>query len=202
VLLKKGQRLAFKIDYYQGRFDRALRLGWRTPSQLASGAGKVDDTVETYLPAGADWYDFWTNQRHSGGGLVATAAPLDRFPLFVRAGSIVPMSPVMEYVTEKPDAPYEIRVYPGADAAFTIYEDDNETYAYEKGQRATVELRWNDKARTLSVGKRQGSFPGMVAGRQLRVVLATDSATAGIGEPKADLGQSVRYTGKALTVKF
>ena len=85
--------------------------------------------------------------------------PLDILPLYVRAGSIVPMSPVMNYATEKPYAPYEIRVYPGADAKFTIYEDDNETYNYEKGQRATVELVWNDAARTLTVGKRQGSFP-------------------------------------------
>jgi alpha-D-xyloside xylohydrolase len=108
----------------------------------------------------------------------------------------------MQYVTEKPDAPYEIRVYPGADAVFTVYEDDNETYAYEKGQRATVELRWDDKARTLSIGKRQGSFPGMIAEREFRIVIATDAATAGIAESKAELGRSVRYTGKATKVKF
>ena len=203
---KKGQKVALKIDYFQGDGGRGLRLGWRTPSTRTAAPAKTTaengKTAETYLPAGADWYDFWTNARHSGGQFAATACPLDRFPLFVRAGSIVPMSPVMNHVAEKPGAPYEIRVYPGADAAFTIYEDDNETYAYEKGQRATVELRWNDQTRTLSVGKRQGSFPGMVAERQLRVVLATDSATAGIAEPKVDLGQSVRYTGKPLTVKF
>ena len=108
----------------------------------------------------------------------------------------------MNHVAEKPDAPYEIRVYPGADATFTIYEDDNETYAYEKGQRATVELRWNDKTRTLSAGKRQGSFPGMIADRELRVVLASDSSAAGITEAKSDAVRTVRYTGKALTIKF
>ena len=84
----------------------------------------------------------------------------------------------------------------------TIYEDDGETYAYEKGRRATVELRWDDKSRTLSVGKRQGSFPGMVAERELRVVLASDSTGAGLDEPKPDAARSVRYTGKALVVKF
>ncbi len=200
VILKKGQRVAFKLDYYQGTGGRGLRLSWRTPSQLAAGPAAIDNTVETYLPAGADWYDFWTHERHPGGNRVKTAAPLDRFPLFVRAGSIVPMSPVMQYVTEKPSAPYEIRVYPGADAAFTLYEDDGETYAYEKGRRATVELRWDDQARTLTVGKRQGGFPGMIAERELRVVLANDAATAGPAEAPA--AKSVRYTGKALQVKL
>ena len=200
IALKKGQRVPFKIDYYQGRFDRGLRLGWRTPGQLASGAGGVDNAVETYLPAGAEWYDFWSNQRHPGGARVDTACPLDRFPLFVRAGSIVPMGPVMNYATEKPDAPYDIRVYPGADAIFTLYEDDGETYAYEQGQRATVELRWDDRARTLSIGKRQGSFPGLVAEREFRVVLAADATTAGLGEAPAT--QSVRYRGRELRVKL
>ena len=202
IVLKKGQRLPFKIDYYQGRHDRSLRLGWRTPAQLAAGEGGIDNRVETYLPAGADWYDFWSNQRHAGGARVTTACALDRFPLFVRAGSIVPMGPVVQHVGERPDAPYEIRVYPGADAVFTIYEDDGETYAYEKGQRATVELRWDDKARTLSIGKRQGSFPGLIAERDYRVVLADGSTGAGLAESPADAARSVRYTGKALKVKL
>ncbi len=197
ITLTKGQRVSFKIDYYQGRHDRLLRLSWRTPGQLA--AGGVNNIVETYLPVGADWYDFWTNQRHSGGQTVGKACPLDTFPLYVRAGSIVPMSPVMQYATEKPGAPYEIRVYPGADAVFTLYEDDNETYAYEKGQRATVQLHWDDAKRTLSVGKREGSFPGMIAERELRVVLADGPAGAGAAEVA---GRSVRYTGKALKVKL
>ena len=200
VALKKGQRVAFKLDYYQGAGGRGLRLGWRTPSQLAAGPAPVDNRVETHLPAGADWYDFWNNQRHAGGRRLTTANPLDRFPLFVRAGSIVPMGPVMRYVTEKPSAPYEIRVYPGADATFTLYEDDGETYAYERGRRATVELRWDDAARTLSIGKRRGSFPGMVAEREFRVVLA--SGTTGAGLPEAADVRPVRYDGDALRLKL
>lgn len=200
VALKKGQRVAFKLDYYQGTGGRGLRLGWRTPSQLAAGPAPVDNAVETYLPEGADWYDFWSNVRHAGGRRVTTACTLDRFPLFVRAGSIVPMSPVMQYVTEKPDAAYEIRVYPGADATFTLYEDDNETYAYERGQRATVELRWDDKARMLSVGQRQGSFPSMVPEREFRVVLVSE--TAGVGIPESTTGRSVRYDGQALQIQL
>jgi alpha-D-xyloside xylohydrolase len=110
------------------------------------------------------------------------------------------MSPAMRYVTEKPSAPYEIRVYPGADATFTLYEDDGETYAYEKGRRATVELRWDEKAKTLSIGQRQGSFPGMVAEREFRVVLASE--TAGVGLPESTDTRSVRYDGRALQIKL
>lgn len=202
ITLRKGQRLPFKLDYYQGRHDRSLRLGWRTPSQLAAGDGRLDSRLETYLPAGADWYDFWSNQRHAGGARVTTACPLDRFPLFVRAGSIVPMSPVMNYVTEKPDAPYEIRVYPGADATFTIYEDDGETYAYEKGRRATVELRWDESSRTLSVGKRKGGYPGMVEKRRLDVFIASASVAAGAAESEVTLARTVTYDGTPLKLKF
>ena len=85
--------------------------------------------------------------------------PLDIMPLYVRAGAILPLGPRQQYATEKPDAPYEIRVYPGANGRFTVYEDDNETYAYEKGARATYDLTWDDARRTLTIGARQGRFP-------------------------------------------
>ncbi len=204
IRLAKGQKLPVKIEYYQGFLDRALRFAWRTPSaarELAEKKHGLNTTMETYLPEGADWYDFWTNKGFKGGQTVSTEAPLDRFPLFVRAGSIVPMGPVVQYATEKPDAPYEIRVYPGADAKFTIYEDDNETYAYEKGQRATYELVWDDRAKTLSLGARQGSFPGMVATRKLNVTLAMPDKSTGVGETLTNV-KTVVYDGNPATVKF
>jgi alpha-D-xyloside xylohydrolase len=126
---------------------------------------------------------------------------MDILPLYLRAGTIVPMGPVVQYATEKPEAPYEIRIYPGADAKFTIYEDDNETYNYEKGQRATYDLVWNDAAKTLTVGARQGSFPGMVAMRKLNVVLAAPGQNAGSAETLAD-AKLVDYSGKRVEVKF
>jgi alpha-D-xyloside xylohydrolase len=198
----KDQKVALKIEYFQGNGDRGLRMGWKTPSQLAAEAAsapKVDNVAETYLPAGADWYDFWTNERFAGGQTVKQEVPLDQLPLFVRAGSIVPMGPVVQYATEKPDAPYEIRIYPGADASFTLYEDDNETYDYERGKFATTELKWNDQARTLTIGKRSGEFPGMVKERDFRVVLMSSKQGAGLAveqNPQAN----VRYSGKAMTV--
>jgi len=201
VTLQKGRKVAVKIEYFQDTRDRMLRLAWRTPSEIAAQKAKPAETVETYLPAGADWYDFWTNERFTGGRTVSRECPLDILPLYVRAGSIVPFGPSVQYATEKPDAPYEIRIYPGADAKFTIYEDDNETYNYEKGQRATYELSWNDATRTLTIGARQGSFPGMVAQRQLNVVLAAPGKNA--GTPAApQSAKTILYTGKPAVVKF
>lgn len=202
LALRAGQAVAVRLDFFQGKYDRALRLAWRTPSQaraLAAAAPKLNNTMETYLPAGAEWFDFWTNERHAGGSTVRKNCPLDVLPLYVRAGSIVPLGPVVQHVNEKPDAPYEIRIYPGADATFTLYEDDGETYDYEQGRRATWELKWEDAARTLSVGAREGSFPGLVATRELRIVVAAPGR--GVGpEESATVDRTVTYTGAPLTV--
>ena len=196
----KGQKVRLKIEYYQGGGDRGLKLAWRTPEELAAGDTGPDNRVKTYLPAGT-WYDFWTNEKIDGGRDIERPCPLDIFPLYVRAGSIVPMSPAMQYVDEQLDAPYEIRIYPGADATFTIYEDDGETYDYEKGAFATVELKWDDAARTLTIGDRKGGFPEMVKARKYRVVLALPGRNAGI-DPGSMNKQDVTYTGESIQVVF
>ena len=198
VVLVKGQALAVKADFHQGGQERYFRLGWRTPTDLralAAAKPKLDNTMSTYLPAGADWYDFWTGERFAGGRTVTMNCPLDAFPLYVRAGSIVPMGPTVHYATEKLDSPYEIRIYPGADATFTIYEDDNETYDYEQGRRATSDLAWSDAAKTLSIGARKGSFPGMVAERELHILLVNPSGRDAVRK-------TVIYSGSAAVVKF
>ena len=200
---RKGQLIRVQIDYYQVDGNRVLRLAWRTPGErqaLKAPAPALDLAVQTYLPRGTDWYDFWTNQRFTGGAWVTRQAPLDILPLYVKAGSIVPMGPHVQYATQAPEAPYEVRIYPGADARFTIYEDDNETYAYENGARATYDLVWNDRARTLTVGARQGSFAGMVRQRALDIVLMT-AANAGGYEPLRATRQ-VNYAGLRTVVRF
>jgi alpha-D-xyloside xylohydrolase len=131
---------------------------------------------------------------------VVRDVPLDIVPLYVRAGAILPMGPVLQYATEQPDAPYEIRIYPGADGSFTLYEDDNETYAYEKGQSARVVLGWNDKARTLTISARKGRFPGMAKSRTLNLVLVDQANGKGIGTAKTT--RVVHYGGKPMVVKF
>jgi len=203
LALRKGQRVNVKLEYYQATSDRSLRLAWRTPGAiraLAESRPAVDPNMNTYLPKGAAWYDFWTNQRYEGGQTVAREVPLDIVPLYVRAGAILPMGPELQYATEKPNAPYEIRIYPGADGSFILYEDDNETYAYEKGQAARVKLSWNDKARVLAIGARKGSFPGMEKARTLNLVLV-DQAN-GKGLMPAQATRTVRYDGKSMFVKF
>lgn len=200
VSLREGQKIPVKIEYFQGSHDRSLRLAWRTPSQIAASQKSGAPLVETYLPDGANWFDFWTNETHRGGQTVSRESPLDLMPIYVRAGSIVPMGPSVQHASEQPGAPCEIRIYPGADVTFTLYEDDNETYNYEKGQRATVELVWNDKAKSVTIGERKGSFPGMVTSREFRVVLARKDHGNGNGESNGD--QVIRYGGSKLTVNF
>ncbi len=151
-----------------------------------------------YLPK-AKWYDFWTGRDAGGGGMMETAAPLDRIPLFVRGGSIVPMGPDLEYAAEKPADPIELRVYPGANASFTLYEDENDNYNYEQGSRATIRLDWDDAGRKLTIGERQGKFPGMLETRTIRVVLVSDNHGVGI-EPTAQPDKIVEYSGKLITV--
>ncbi|HJV62188.1 MAG TPA: TIM-barrel domain-containing protein [Albitalea sp.] len=198
ITLREGQALKLRIDFYQDGGNRLLRLAWRTPSQqreLAQTQPRIDTRQATLLPAGCDWFDFWTGARHAGGRRVERDYALDEFPLFVRAGSIVPLGPVVEYTGQHPDAPWEIRVYPGADASFTLYEDDGETYRYERGERATTSLHWDDARRTLRVGARQGRYPGMVMRRELRVRLIAPPG-------QIEQTQAARYGGRALALQF
>ena len=124
-----------------------------------------------YLPKGTTWYDFWTNQKHQGGKTVTLETQIDRVPMFVRAGSILPLGPEMQYVGEKAWDHLEIRVYPGANANFVLYEDEGDSYNYEKGVFSTITFSWNDKARKLTIDARKGEFPGMLKSRQFTVVL-------------------------------
>ena len=103
-----------------------------------------------YLPKGCDWFDFWDNARYRGGQEVTVDAPLDRMPLFVRAGSIIPIAEGLQYADQRPEGPMEVRVYPGADADFELYEDEGDGYGYERGEYTVTHLHWDDAARTLS----------------------------------------------------
>jgi alpha-D-xyloside xylohydrolase len=143
-----------------------------------------------YVPAGG-WFDFWTGAEVRGGRWFMAAAPLERMPLFVRAGSIVPMGRAVQHASESWD-PIEVRVYPGADAAFTLYDDAGDGYGYERGEHATIALGWDDRAKALRIGERRGAYPGMPATRSFRVVKV---GGAGVGA-----GKAVHYDGKGVTV--
>ena len=143
-----------------GDSNVAAAIDWSTPK-----------TVTKYLPKGTLWYDFWTGKSYRGGQSVTLQTSLDRVPMFVRAGSILPLGPEMQYTGEKPWDNLELRLYPGADGTFTLYEDEGDTYRYEQGVYATIRFDWNDKARTLTIAERQGSYPGMLSSRQFTVIL-------------------------------
>ena len=150
-----------------------------------------------YLPKAA-WIDFWTGRPVSGGHWIDAAAGLDRIPLYARAGSIIPMGPDVEYTTEKPADPIELRVYPGADGDFTLYEDENDNYNYEKGSHATIPIHWDDANGNLTIGERSGYFPGMLQKRTFHIVFVRDGHGAGIGAT-ANPDLIVLYSGPAMT---
>lgn len=146
-----------------------------------------------YLPAGTSWTDFWTGAHYRGGQTVDAAASLDTIPLFVRDGAVIPMGPSVQYVDEKPADPIELRVYPGADGSFTLYEDQGDTNDYRQGQYATIPISWNDKTKKLTIGDRVGSFPGMLKARTFRII----RVRPGLGgvEPVEAGAESVKYNG-------
>jgi len=133
---------------------------------------------------------------------VDAPAPIDRMPLYVRAGSIIPFGPQEEYATQKPSDPSELRVYPGADGSFMLYEDENDSYHYENGAYATIPIQWNNSTRTLApltLGARKGSFPGMLENRTFRILFVSENHGGGI-ESAASPDQSVQYSGREVSV--
>ena len=154
---------------------------------------------EVYLPAGTQWIDFETGKRFDGGQTITAEAPLQRMPLFVRAGSIVPRTVVQQYVDERPDAPLTIEVYTGADGSFSLYEDNGRSYGYERGESARIPLAWDEAKGELSIGARVGTYPAMVAQREVRVRFVDGPrGDNGALEPAADV--TVRYDGAAQVV--
>jgi alpha-D-xyloside xylohydrolase len=132
---------------------------------------KGSSMQRVYLPSGADWIDFWTGERFTGGRSVIKGTPMDILPVYVRAGSILPWGPEVQYATEKKWDDLEIRVYPGADGTFTLYEDENDSYNYESGAYSEIDFQWNEATHTLTIGDRRGHFTGMAGERKFKVVL-------------------------------
>lgn len=158
-------------------------------------------SIETYLPAGTNWIDFWTGETSAGGSKVSKQTPLDIIPLYVKAGSILPIGPAVQYAEEKKWDDLEIRIYRGADGQFVLYEDENDNYNYEKGLYSTINFRWNDKKKTLTIDDRKGSFPGMMTTRKFKLVVVTPGKGGG-DNLFAQPDKEVVYTGKKITVKL
>src|SRR5581483_10246539 len=155
-------------------------------------------TRPLYLPQ-AKWYGFWSGAAMEGGRAINPQTSIDQIPLYVRAGSILPLGPEMQWSTEKPEDPIELRVYPGANGDFTLYEDENENYNYEKGLYATIPIHWDDAQRRLTIGDRKGQFPGMLQQRTFQIVISKENH--GVGIDKTDQPDKVvQYLGKEITL--
>ncbi|MGA2086198.1 MAG: TIM-barrel domain-containing protein, partial [Terracidiphilus sp.] len=214
-LLPYVYSLAWKVTSEDYTIQRPLvmdfredRVTWEVgdeflfgPAILVSPVTKEHATGRTvYLPAGTGWYDFWTGARAEGGAEVNRAAPIDRIPLEVRAGSILPLGPVVEYAGQAAD-PIEVRIYPGADGDFNLYEDEGDSYRYEHGAHAIIPIHWDDANRTVTIGAREGSYPGMAAGHTFNVVIVRSGH--GVGGEVTDLpDKAIQYAGAKIEAKL
>ena len=204
VNLVAGKEYNFRLETENRSTGAAkLQLHWKTPSIFANEKIKVDKEKvrEVYLPDNNLWYNFWTGEDIKGGQTIKTDAPIEIIPLFVRAGSIIPMGPFIQYSTEKPADPIELRIYPGADGHFTLYEDENDNYDYEKGIYSTINFDWNDSEETLTISDRNGEFPGMIKERTFNIIIVSEDHDTGLGisdEPD----KTVTYAGNEMKIEF
>jgi alpha-D-xyloside xylohydrolase len=158
-------------------------------------------TKETYLPVGTDWFDFWTGEKLPGGTKANKETPIDIIPLYVKAGSIIPIGPDVQYAEEKKWDNLEIRIYPGANGKFVLYEDENDNYNYEKGVYSTITFTWDDAKRTLTINDRKGSFPGMLQNRKFNIVMVGTGKGAGENTGN-EADKIIAYEGRKVTAKF
>ena len=143
-----------------------------------------------YLPAGSRWYYFHNDKVYDGGQDVKLEIPFSEIPFFIRGGSILPIGPDVQYSGEKVWDNLEIRVYPGANAEFTLYEDRGDGYDYEQGKYSEIPMTWNNRTRTLTIHNRRGSFRGMTAKKTFRVTLPDSKQ------------KTVDYNGKKIAIKL
>jgi alpha-D-xyloside xylohydrolase len=154
---------------------------------------------KVYLPETTAWYDFWTAKCYTGGQTIMTDAPLEKIPVFVKAGSIIPMGKFIQYTSEKPADTLEIRVYTGADGRFELYEDEGDNYNYESGRYAIIPFAWSEKNQTLTIEKRQGDFDGLLGKRVFTIVWVNESKGTGIEKDLGDI--TVKYSGRKVEIR-
>lgn len=155
---------------------------------------------KVYFPKAEGWYDFYSGKFLQGGVERSVDAPYERMPLYVRAGSILPVGPDMEYTEQKKADPVTLYVYAGKDGTFTLYEDEGTNYNYEKGAYATIPFSYNNATGTLTIGNRKGQFKGMATQRTFKVVLVSPSSPTGYGQENN--AKTIRYNGKKLTINL
>lgn len=168
--------------------------GWNRNNDGMAGEAqanfKQEKATKVYLPEGTSWYDFWTNKKIDGGQEITKATTLDIIPLYIKAGSIIPFGPDVQFATEKPWDNLTLRVYPGADGNFVLYEDEFDNYNYEKGAYTEIPMTWDESTRKLTIGARKGKYKGMMQNRKFTVILPDGHS------------KTISYSGKKVSVKF
>lgn len=207
---------AWQVTNYDGSFMRALAIDfindrnvYNIGDEYMFGKSFLVSPVtekgakewQVYLPTGASWYDFWTGELFKGGQHIRRATPIEIMPLYVRAGSIIPWGPEVQYATEKKWDNLELRIYPGADAEFNLHEDENDNYDYEKGLYTEIKFYWNENAHELTIDKRKGHFPGMLKGRRFKIVLVKQGHGSG-ANLTMNVDKVIQYNGEKVQVKF
>ncbi|MDX1544624.1 MAG: glycoside hydrolase family 31 protein, partial [Christiangramia sp.] len=173
--------------------------GWNKTDSKESNSkvnGNFTETksAEIYLPEGSKWVDYWTGDYFDGGQQIEKETTINTIPLYVKAGSIIPVGPNVQYATEKSWDDLEVKIYTGADGEFVLYEDEFDNYNYEDGIYSTIKFSWDESSNSLKIGKRDGSFPGMLKGRKFKLVK--------ISEGKQSLEKEINYSGEEEVVKF
>ena len=172
------------------------------PAFMACPVGYYKERSRSvYFPKQCGWYDLYTGDYIQGGQRIVVDAPYERMPVFVREGSIIPFGPEMEWSDEKPASLINLYVYEGADGQFKLYEDEGTNYNYEKGKYATINISYDDASKTLTIGKRMGTFKGMLKDRVFNVVVISKDKPRPLNLDNPE-GQLVNYSGKELTVKL
>jgi len=204
---------AWDVTHNSGSFMRALVMDFAKDKKalnidneymfgrsflVAPVTEKEAKAQSVYLPAGTIWYDFWTNEQLQGGNQITKETPIDIIPLYVKAGSIVPFGPKVQYTSEKKWDNLELRIYAGANGEFSLYEDEKDNYNYEKGAFCVITMKWDEQDRTLTIGECQGKFNGMLKNRKFNIVLVNGSRD----NSTAKITKKVSYSGKNVTVKL
>jgi alpha-D-xyloside xylohydrolase len=196
--LNAGNIYDLKVETYQTGQTVTVRLGWVKPSEK-KGNVELSNLASTYLPATDRWYDFWDGQDYDGGQVVNKDYSIATFPLYVKAGAIIPMKPVQQYVDQIPDAPIYLRIYEGANAEFILYEDEGDTYNYEKGDYSEIPIRWDEQGKKLTIGERKGEYPGMIIEREFKVIWVKENHGVGITSVK-NPDMEIIYNGERIEI--
>ena len=190
-------------------FGRSLLVAPVTAPMYVTNSGEksVADFSRTgkrkvYLPQGTKWYDLWTNELVEGGTTIEKETPIDIIPVYVKAGTILPLAQQTQFATEKKWNILDVYIYPGADGEFTLYEDENDNYNYEKGIFSEIVFSWNDKNKTLSVSGRKGDFPGMLKDRKFNIVVVKPGKNYIEEKMNPQYDKIISYKGKSIKVNF